>query len=672
MYKPILSNLLDVHQIRKLAKAIVKANPLFQIISNRKKIAEDTANCLIFFDSNSHAGKDALGYSTYAGRTTWKKLPTYNIVVSDQLNDKDRETVFIHETLHITEDSHEPRYLSSIMRQADEYIKRNNVPSKLQIQITNMHHSLANVIEDIRIESRGGVYKLGISNRFKALRKELGTDISIPSTPVTKLLAVRMFRPDMLDDAEMPYYIDKHQLSEYQSHKGAVKIYNQMCKEKLHPYLDSLLPNMKKQQDQEDEQEKNRQSASDRIEELTDESKQETDALEDEAMGCLATQDYDGYSKKQIAKRQARTKFNRKMGAQKSKITMSNAISKQISSKSGNVEDAINQPMASISKLGDIDLTELIRLNNFHMKEKYNEATAFSGYGDAEIDQLDLNEEQQQEIASIKLANAIIDVSKPTVISEVEYDQLDQVDTPNIINTMLTSEIRRSIDAVTTVKDRNFYSGNTLNLTEVINSRHTKDTKIFNRKTGKIKLSILFSVDCSGSMTGEPIDGCRRIVYNTMKAIERNPHVEFECLGWAGDNVGNVYFRRIVKASDVLTKLQIGGGHGATPTVNALVHAEQTLRNMKGQKKVLILLTDGTPSDHSVNGVVLKQEELLAECNRKVKQIKSKAKIVPIIIGVNRDFAQMFRTGYIQIRDPADIPKILMRQFRKVLVSELR
>ena len=667
---PYIPTLLDIGNIRKLARGIVTTNPLFQIIANRKKIAEDTANCFISFDMNNTV-KDSLGHSTYQGKTTWKRLPTYSIVVSNDLNDKDKETVFIHETLHITEDSYEPRYLKSIMKQSKNYVARHSITDEVKQQITDMHHSLANVIEDIRIESRGGVHKLGISQRFKGLRKELGTNISIPLTPVTKLLAVRMFRPDILEDDEMTYYINKHQLAEYQSHKGATKIYNQICKEKLHPYLDSILPAMKKQQEQQDEQDDLRQCARKRISDLNDESMEKQNALDDEAKKCLEALDYDAYSEKKSEKQQVKSKFNRKMGAQKSKITKSLSITKEIDTKSGNTNESINQPMPYEGRLGNIDLTDAVR-NNELINEKCNEASTYGEYDEDEIDQLDLNEEQQQQIEEIRLANSLIDVTKPSIISEVNYNELDKTNTEYILNTMLVSEIRRSIDAVTTLKDKNYYSGNTLNLTEVINSRHTKDTKIFNRKSGKIKLSVLFSVDCSGSMSGEPIDGCRRIVYNTMKAIERNPHVEFECVGWSGDSVGNVYYRHITKASDVLTKLQTGGGHSSTPTMNALIHAEQILKNMKGQKKVLILLTDGTPSDHAFNGVVLSKEDLLNECNKKIQHIKSKAKIVPIILGSNRNFAQMFRTGYIEIGEPKDLPKILMRQFRKVLVSELR
>lgn len=672
-----------------LRKDNEKQDTFAKIVSDRKKVVEDQKSCIIRYEGG-RTKDDALGYTEPCNRKSNGGLGSeFRVVVNQDLDPDRKETVLIHELAHINQDTYDPMFLRSLKRVSTEFILKHDLGTGTHISVCDfvhrMHHQLANTMEDIRIESRESVDKIGNRRRFETIRRELGDKIAEVDTnslinPAHLLLAVRFFNANLIKDPKIQAeFMQMHKDLEYQSHKGMLKIYKQVCIKYLHPWLLDKVKDFQEELNHNDDIKKDINDTYDDMSELQTEKEHKTDEIKEEMNNALNTKDYDSYYKARDKFEETCKAMNRKIGAKRGKVTR---LKKNMKDVKVSIADTISgidkkEVGATGSSMDEISIVSDM-LGDMEQLEKSIVDADFSGseiYSDDEIEETDLQEEQSNEYEKLKLNAQRIEKQHADEVTNVndESDKMRDLWSVNDkLDSKLVAEIKRSVDAVTLKKPQLQYSGTALDLNQVIYSKMDKRTKIFTKKTDRIKLSMLFSIDCSGSMRGTTLLSCQEALLTMMTAVKNNPAVEVNCVGWSGDDQGNLYVRTAKTITEVKDRLGIYNDAQSTPTVAALQYTERMLRQMKGQKKVCIFFTDGMPSETSLSNVMYDPTEVYDMCSKQVKRIRNVGRIIPVVLGRAEKFEGIFKHGVISCLYGDDISSVLMKQWKKILMRELR
>ena len=124
--------------------------------------------------------------------------------------------------------------------------------------------------------------------------------------------------------------------------------------------------------------------------------------------------------------------------------------------------------------------------------------------------------------------------------------------------------------------------------------------------------SILVSIDASGSMDGGEVEVARDMMATMYKAINGIRGVRLEGIVWAGGGADEVGVSSINNYRQC-SRIHCRSNYGSTPTPYAVEYSERVLEHMKGRKKLLIVITDGSPnycSDGSLNANQMVRKEV--------------------------------------------------------------
>jgi len=637
-------------------------------IEDNISITEDRNNCEIKYSEMD--GSEELGVTISQGQDPLGKSH-YAVRINANLDSTKKVSILKHEVGHINQDSFDPRYIKTIKQVADEYIssysKKHNlttpldpvqtnarIPQEILSSIYSAHFALFNSMEDIRMESRESFNRLGRAYEFLRQRKEMkGTIKDVKSNPINSLLAARFFDGGRLEDLADPMQ-KIHDSLELQSHKGLLKVYREFCKKYLHPYLD---------QSTDKSAEDIKEAA--QIADQKDVVEQQLDDL-DTQISREENQHYSDWSKDQESTDKHFATINRMV---KERTKMRGKRTRLKHKSEAKMRDARFRPIESTSgSLVEKRVHETTSIQH-ELDEQHKEGNKIEAYSESEIEQVDLDREKSEEIK--KLISHM-----PTLQdkSDLFKDLTNSYKSSNgfiPLSSRIQAEIKRTIDTVTTKKYGLHSRGVNVNLKAYLNSITSKNTKIFNRRNRKIKLSILLSIDASGSMDGDRIRTCLKIAHGVMKAVRHNKFIEMKAMTWGGQSDGTVGYSLIDDLDDI-GKLGINGHYSGTPTPRALLKTKQIIRNMKGEKKVVIFLTDGEPNNLLIQGMQRKRDEVLEICNKEIKEIRKYSRFIPLYVDANKDDRQLFKMLRAIDVDSTDIDKILLRQFRKVFVEVLK
>ena len=146
------------------------------------------------------------------------------------------------------------------------------------------------------------------------------------------------------------------------------------------------------------------------------------------------------------------------------------------------------------------------------------------------------------------------------------------------------------------------YSGHEIDVNEYVENV-TKGTNI-NKSyefIGKSKgVAIVISLDGSGSMNNDKIKTARKLVATLFESIKGIPNVELRGNIWASSTDGEIGITEINNIHDV-KKLTVDDHYYLTPTHMGLEYSMRMLKKMKGERKLLIMVTDGKP-EYMKNG----------------------------------------------------------------------
>jgi len=143
-----------------------------------------------------------------------------------------------------------------------------------------------------------------------------------------------------------------------------------------------------------------------------------------------------------------------------------------------------------------------------------------------------------------------------------------------------------------------YETGDQLDIGAVIRKKARGFGEVFKQKKIVSDLTILVSIDVSGSMSGQPVDSAAKMCATVYKAIEGVKGINFYAFAWNGGN-GHLDITEIDNLRDCKA-INCDGGSGGTPTQEAMAYSVARLIQMKGKRKVLIFITDGEPSNGQV------------------------------------------------------------------------
>ena len=146
------------------------------------------------------------------------------------------------------------------------------------------------------------------------------------------------------------------------------------------------------------------------------------------------------------------------------------------------------------------------------------------------------------------------------------------------------------------------YQGYEIDIEEYVNNliRGININKSFEDRKKSQGSSIVISIDGSNSMDVRKIKIAQKLVATIYESLKGIPEIEVKGNIWSGNEMGDVGITEINSMNDV-KKITVGTkerGYFSTPTHMGLEYSGRMLKKMKGEKKLLILITDGVPNHY--------------------------------------------------------------------------
>jgi hypothetical protein len=165
------------------------------------------------------------------------------------------------------------------------------------------------------------------------------------------------------------------------------------------------------------------------------------------------------------------------------------------------------------------------------------------------------------------------------------------------------------------------YHGYEIDIEEYVNNviRGIDINKSFENRKKSHGSSIVISIDGSSSMDGDKIKIAQKLVATIYESLKGIPKIEVKGNVWSGNTDGDIGVTEINTMKDV-KKITIAGKYYTTPTHMGLEYSGQMLKSMKGEKKLLILITDGVPN-HFKNGYHLQPAHYNKVCKKSLRKV---------------------------------------------------
>jgi hypothetical protein len=182
------------------------------------------------------------------------------------------------------------------------------------------------------------------------------------------------------------------------------------------------------------------------------------------------------------------------------------------------------------------------------------------------------------------------------------------------------------------------YQGYEIDIEEYVNNliRGIDINKSFEDRKKSQGSSIVISIDGSTSMDNQRIKIAQKLVATIYESLKGIPKVEVKGNVWSGDGDGNVGITEINGIKDV-KNITINYRYPTTPTHMGLEYSGQMLKKMKGEKKLLILITDGFPN-HYKNKTNLQSVHYNKVCKKSLEKVLQITPNVLFFIVANEEY----------------------------------
>jgi len=270
-----------------------------------------------------------------------------------------------------------------------------------------------------------------------------------------------------------------------------------------------------------------------------------------------------------------------------------------------------------------------------------------TSYNELQIDELlkegkTQGEKQFLEIREKMLAPDIISDNLPDNVTKIERNKAKYA-----IDYKVSSNLNKFFKKL---KMRNKpyvdYHGYDIDVEEYVHNliRGIDVSKSFENSKKAHGSSIVVSIDGSSSMDGDQIKIAQKLVATIYESLKGIPKIEVKGNIWSGDADGNIGITEINSMKDV-QNITVNHRYQTTPTHMGLEYSGRMLKKMKGEKKLLILITDGIPN-HFKNGTNLQSTHYNKVCKKSLQKVlRITPNILCIVVredNISKEFKKLF------------------------------
>ena len=194
-----------------------------------------------------------------------------------------------------------------------------------------------------------------------------------------------------------------------------------------------------------------------------------------------------------------------------------------------------------------------------------------------------------------------------------------------------------------------------------------------NRKTTN-GVSLVISIDASSSMAGERISTARNLVATLYESVKGIDNVEIRANVWGANSQGMIGMTEINNKTDI-NQITCNRSYSVTPTHMALEYSGKMLKQMKGAKKMMIMITDGHPN-YYVGGYHMSAPNYFSTCKKSMVKLRHVTDNVNCVV-LSKDYEfrynpvrKLFRSKNIMRVDTMnDASEKVIKQFKRMVMS---
>ena len=245
--------------------------------------------------------------------------------------------------------------------------------------------------------------------------------------------------------------------------------------------------------------------------------------------------------------------------------------------------------------------------------------------------------QQFEEIQERMLSAGTVSENLPSNVTKIERNETEYT-----IDYKVSSNLNKLFKKLK-MKNKPYvdYHGYEIDIEEYVNNliRGIDINKSFEDRKKSQGSSIVISIDGSSSMDNERIKIAQKLVATIYESLKGISEIEVKGNIWAGNEMGDVGITEINGMNDVkkITTGSLEGGYFSTPTHMGLEYSGRMLKKMKGEKKLLILITDGFPN-HYKNKTNLQSVHYNKVCKKSLEKVLQITPNVLFFIVANEEY----------------------------------
>jgi hypothetical protein len=246
--------------------------------------------------------------------------------------------------------------------------------------------------------------------------------------------------------------------------------------------------------------------------------------------------------------------------------------------------------------------------------------------------------QQFEEIQERMLSAGTVSENLPSNVTKIERNETEYT-----IDYKVSSNLNKLFKKLK-MKNKPYvdYQGYEIDIEEYVNNliRGININKSFEDRKKSQGSSIVISIDGSTSMNNERIKIAQKLVATIYESLKGISEIEVKGNIWAGNEMGDVGITEINSMNDVkkITTGSLEGGYFSTPTHMGLEYSGRMLKKMKGEKKLLILITDGCPN-HYKNKTNLQSVHYNKVCKKSLEKVLQITPNVLFFIVANEEYS---------------------------------
>ena len=297
-----------------------------------------------------------------------------------------------------------------------------------------------------------------------------------------------------------------------------------------------------------------------------------------------------------------------------------------------------------------------------------------SGEHDIPDEEIKKEKERGEEVikeVKDKMSNAPVGSSEDlSYVVHVERPEAEAIYNENISSSMRKLFKKLSMMSKAKINDQ----GNEIDIESYITNkieRKNLNECLIDKKLER-GICLLLSVDVSSSMNGDKISTARELVGTLFKSVEGLDNVEIKAQTWSSNREGKITIQEINKYKDV-KNVNTGYG-GETPTHLAIDYAVRTAKKMRGEKKLIIILTDGHPQYHK-NNYRFYLTQLIKMAQKSMRRaLHYTPNIMCIHIGGIDELGTMktiFGSRFMHTNNMSEASETIIKRFRELVVRTM-